>query len=346
MSQRRRRGEQWMSERQSKTEPTTPRQVPLCELCTSLGRARFLQSAQVKRMVTSLSSHGQMSAVIVVERGAALELVDGFKRRAAAMQLGWKTLLSSVRTLDERAQWVAMLTLNRTPGSLSVLEEALILRELVLGGMTQTEVAQLVGRHKSWASRRLGLIERLHPELLEWVRTGLLSPGTARRLFVLPAGNQLEMAAVVTQQGLSTQETELLVSLWHKATDAEVRRFLLKDPRTALQHAKPDDPRTPTDPRLTPRGQTLQRSLRILLGVATKVIYLLRPRPSSADLEILAPEMSRLTPMLPSLAAALGSASKSQSSGESSETSATSASTGFSPRDTASRPPHARPAST
>lgn len=335
-----------MSARQPPTEPTTPRQVPLSELGTSLGRARFLQSAPVKRMVSSMSSHGQMSAVIVVEREGGLELVDGFKRRAAAMQMGWKTLLCSVRPLDERAQWVAMLTLNRTPGSLSVLEEALILRELIVAGMTQTEVAQLVCRHKSWVSRRLGLIERLHPELLEWVRTGLLSPGTARRLYVLPAGNQLELAAVVTQQGLSTQETELLVSLWHKATDAEVRRFLLKDPRTALQHAKPDDPRTPTDPRLTPRSQTLQRSLRILLGVATRVIYLLRPAPPSTDLQILIAEINRLLPMLPALATALGSASKSQSSKESSATSETSASTGFSPKGTASRPPLARPAST
>jgi ParB-like chromosome segregation protein Spo0J len=297
-------------------------------------------------MVASLSSHGQMSAVIVVERQSGLELVDGFKRRAAAVQLGWKSLLCSVRPLDERAQWVAMLMLNRTPGGLSVLEEALILRELILGGMTQTEVAPLVGRHKSWVSRRLGLIERLHPELVEWVRTGLLSPGTARRLFVLPPGNQLEMAAVVSQQGLSTQETELLVSLWHKVSDAQVRRFLLKDPRTALQHAKPEDPRTPTDPRLTARGQTLQRTLRILMGVASKGIYLLRPSPSPEDLEILLPEISRLMSTLSALVAALGSASKWQSCAESSETSATGASTGFSPRGTDSRPPPAWPAST
>jgi len=164
-------------------------------------------------MRQSLSMHGQMTAVIAVEREGKLELVDGFKRRAAAVQMGWTDLLVSVRGMNERGVWAAMLTLNRTPGSLSVLEEALILRELCHGGLSQTEIGQLVGRHKSWVSRRLGLVERLHQELVEWVRMGLMSAGTARRLMVLPAGNQLEMAAVVTQAKLSTEQTELLVSL-------------------------------------------------------------------------------------------------------------------------------------
>jgi hypothetical protein len=109
-----------------------------------------------------------------------------------------------------------MLTLNRPNGSLSVLEEGLIVQELCRSGLQQLEVAQLVGRHKSWVSRRLGLVERLHPELVEWVRTGLMSAGTARRLMVLPAGNQVELAAVVSHAELTTEETELLVSLWQK----------------------------------------------------------------------------------------------------------------------------------
>ena len=196
-----------MSEKTAESESAKQRRVPIEELGTTLGRTRCLQPAQLLRMRHSLSKHGQMTPVVAVERQGRLELVDGFKRRAAAVQMDWKGLMTTVRPLDERAQWVAMLALNRTPDSLSVLEEALILRELVQAGMLQSEVAELVGRHKSWVSRRLGLVERLHPDLIEWVRTGLLSPGTARRLFVLPAGNQLEMAAVVAQQGLSTQET-------------------------------------------------------------------------------------------------------------------------------------------
>jgi len=314
-----------MSESTTNNQTRMPESVSIAELSTTLSRARCPQPTQLKRMRQSLSQHGQMTPVIAVERSRKLELVDGFKRRAAALQMGWKSLLVSRRPLDDRAQWVAMLALNRA-SSMSVLEEALILRELVQAGMMQTEVAQLVGRHKTWVCRRLGLIERLHPDLLEWVRTGLLSPGTARRLYVLPPGNQVEIAAVVKQQNLSTQQAELLVSLWHKTSDPEVRRFLLTSPLEALQHAKPDDPATAIDPRLTPRGQTLQRSLRILQGVMARALNTLRPAPTTSDLEILTPDLRTVARILPALLEAVGTASRSSSCAERNATTATPAS--------------------
>lgn len=315
-----------MNEKLSKPQPGMPSSVPIADLGTTLGRARCPQPTQIKHMRMSLSTHGQMTPVIVVARKQRLELVDGFKRKAAALQMGWKTLMVHQQPLDERGQWVAMLTLNHLPGSLSVLEEALILQELIRAGMLQTELAQLVGRHKSWVSRRIGLVERLHPDLVEWVRTGLLSPGTARRLFVLPPGNQLEMAAVVTQQNLSTQQTEMLVSLWHKTSDPEVRRFVLASPLEALRHAKPEEPSKSTDPRLTPRGQTLQRSLRILQAVMPKVLSTLQPAPPTSDLQILKPELRAVDRVLPTLVAAVGTASKSSSCAERSATTETPAS--------------------
>ena len=274
-------------------------------------------------MRQSLSTHGQLTPVIAVERKGSLELVDGFKRRSAASQMGWRKLVVSVRELDERAQWAVMLTLNRTPGALSVLEEALILRELFGSGLTQVEIAQMVGRHKSWVSRRIGLVERLHADLVEWVRTGMMSAGTARRLMVLPAGNQLEMAAVVTQAALSTQETELLVSLWRKTSDPEIRRFLLSEPRRALEKMQPEKAEASLDPRLSARGRSVARGLSILRGVAIRVTDSLHPAPELSDLELLAPMMRKTAGVLPALQRALGFAGKCVSSDSSGETSAT-----------------------
>ncbi|HTS54969.1 MAG TPA: ParB N-terminal domain-containing protein [Burkholderiales bacterium] len=303
-------------------EARVPRMVPLAQLGTTLGRVRCPQPTQLTRMRQSLSTHGQITAAIAVNRDGKLELVDGFKRRAAAAQMGWEELLVTVRQLDERAQWATMLALSRTSGALSVLEEALILRELCQSGLTQAELAQLVGRHKSWVSRRLGLVERLHPDLVQWVRTGLMPPGTARRLMMLPAGNQLELAAVVNQAALSTEETEILVSLWQKANDPTIRRFLLKEPRTALQNASPEKCQAPLDPRLSSRGKVLARALPLLRGVALRVTEALHPTPEPSDLKLLAAEMRRTQSILPGLERALGSASKCASSDDSGATSA------------------------
>jgi ParB-like chromosome segregation protein Spo0J len=296
-------------------------------------------------MKQSLSVHGQLTPVIAVERAGQLQIVDGFKRRAAAEQMRWTELSVTVRSMDERGQWAAMLTLNRAPGALSVVEEALIVRELCEAGLSQGEIGQLVGRHKSWVSRRLGLVERLHPDLLGWVRTGLMKAGTARRLIALPAGNQLEMAAVISKHALSTEETELLVSLWRKAGDPEIRRFLLAEPRTALERAQPEKVQTPLDVRLSARGQVLARALPILRGVSHRICDALSPPLEPPDLRLLKAELVRTEQSLPGLLAALGTAAKYAPSGDSSATSATPTSGGCSQPGVASRAPPERPAS-
>ena len=273
---------------------------------TVLGRARCPQPAQVSRMRQSLARHGQLMPAIVVVREGTVELVDGFKRRAAALEMGWPELWVSVRPLDACSQWTAMLTLNRS-GSLSVLEEGLIIRELCRSGLPQVEIAALVGRHKSWVSRRLGLVERLHSELVEWVRTGLMSAGVARRLMVLPAGNQLEAAAVASSAKLTTEEAELWVSLWQKTRDPEIRRFLLTAPRQALMNAQPEKVTTPVDPRLSAQGQRLVRALSLLRGVALRLIDALQMPSSEAEWAVLEPQIERTAAVLPKTLEALDS---------------------------------------
>jgi ParB/RepB/Spo0J family partition protein len=335
-----------MSEGEATSGVQGPRSVRLTQLGTSLGRARCAQASQLARMRQSLSVHGQLTPLIAVERASQLQIVDGFKRRAAAEQMAWSELMVSVRSLDERAQWAAMLALNRTPGALSVLEEALIVRELCQVGLSQAEIGQLVGRHKSWVSRRLGLVERLHADLLGWVRTGLMAAGTARRLIVLPAGNQLEMAAVISKHSLSTEETELLVSLWRKAGDPQIRRFLLAEPRTALERARPEKTQAPPDVRLSARGQVLAKALPILCAVAHRICDALSPPPEPLDLQLLKAQLLRTEQALPGLVQALGSAARCAPSAASSARSATPTSDGSSPTEAASRAPPEKPAST
>jgi ParB/RepB/Spo0J family partition protein len=243
---------------------------------------------------------------VVVKRQSGWELIDGFKRYRAAEQMGWTTLRVISMEVDEQGQWAAMLALNRATHSMSVLEEALVLREMAAAGMTQVQIGQILNRHKSWVSRRIGLIERLHPELVEQIREGILSPGAARRLLALPAGNQLELATVVMHHGLGSQETELLVRLWKNA-ESPVRGYLLAHPHEALTHAQAGDPEESPDPRLTARGQRLQRHLRILQGVAPRTLQMLRPNPAEEDLLILAGDLESTRSSLSRLMEALGS---------------------------------------
>ncbi len=286
--------------------------LEISQIGRSYGRVRCLVPRQVEQMKASLTAHGQLTALVVVKRQSGLELIDGFKRHRAAEQMGWATLRVTSMDVDEQGQWAAMLALNRATHSMSVLEEALVLREMMAMGMTQTQIGQMLSRHKSWVSRRIGLIERLHPELVEQIREGILQPGAARRLLPLPAGNQLELATVVIHQNLGSQDTELLVRLWKNA-DPPVREYLLAHPREALANARTGDPEQPPDPRLTPRGQRLQRHLRILQGVAPRTLQMLRPSPAEEDLLLLAVDLESTRSSLSRLVEALGSVRPSES---------------------------------
>jgi ParB-like chromosome segregation protein Spo0J len=265
-----------------------------------------LRPGEVPRAAADRADESKLDGARATD-GAGGGQSTGFKRYRAAEQMGWTMLRAVSMDVDEQGQWSAMLALNRATHSMSVLEEALVLREMVTMGMTQTGIGQMLNRHKSWVSRRIGLIERLHPELVEQIREGILPPGAGRRLLGLPPGNQLELATVVTHHDLGSRETELLVRLWRNA-DPPVRDYLLAHPRQALANARAGDPEQPPDPRLTARGQRLQRHLRILQGVAPRTLQMLRPSPAEEDMLILAVDLESTRSSLCRLMEALGSA--------------------------------------
>lgn len=286
-------------------QPETTSSRVVESLQTSLYRARCARPLLLEQMVSSLSRFGQLTPVVAVVRAESCEVIDGFKRVEAARQLKWATLKVSVARVDETGQWAAMLLLNGGSTSMTELEEALVIRELVRKGLTQVAVSELVGRHKTWVSRRVGLVEQLHPELVEQMRVGLLHPGVARRLLALPQGNQLQLAASAVQARLKPRDTELLVSLWRRAPTPELKKQLLAQPLLAVRKAFPEHGRPPLDARLTQTGQHLTRTLHQLSALSSRALRLLPPAPT--DLPLLAPMLTQAEQTACLLASALGS---------------------------------------
>lgn len=121
-------------------------------------------------------------------------------------------LKAKVLDATERVCKAAIIQLSRGK-SISELEEAMILSSLYReDGLTQTEIAVLLGRHKSWVSRRISLIERLHEEVRKDIRLGLLPASVGRGLAMLPRGNQKETAAAIVKHRLSTREATKLIA--------------------------------------------------------------------------------------------------------------------------------------
>jgi len=257
------------------------RPVALAALGQCYRRYRIADLPAEEAMAGSLRRWGQLSPVVACAHGQQLELLDGFKRLAAARQVtGWATLSVRVVDVDERTAKVAILGLNRGQRPVRELEEAWIVQALVRDdGLTQVEAAQLLGQHKSWVCRRLALLEKLSAGVKEDLRLGLLGPALARQLTRLPAGNeqagnQQAVLALTRRQTLTAQEVSGVIELLQGASP-EQAAFVLQKPREALAQAR-GLPTALRDPRLSRAGNWLARHLTQALEALGRMEHWLR----------------------------------------------------------------------
>ena len=244
------------------------RELDCREIGEHYGRYRLHLPDAERAMALSLERYGQLSPVVVCRRQQRYELIDGFKRLGAARTLAHLSHLSArLLEADERTAKAAIYGLNRAGGRTRELEEAWIIQALVReDGMSQVEVAELLGRHKSWVCRRLALIERLGPTARDELRVGLLSPTAARQIVRLPEGNQAEIVETIRREALSGAELTGVVDLWLGCTERRQQEYLLRHPREALAQANGKLPAV-HDPRLSEDGNRVCKRVGLLLDV-------------------------------------------------------------------------------
>jgi hypothetical protein len=251
------------------------RPVALAELGQQYRRYRLADPEAEEAMAGSLRRWGQLAPVVACVRSDKLELLDGFKRHAAARQIAGMTLSVRVLEVDEPTAKAAILGLNRGQRATRELEEAWIVQGLVRDDqMTQVDAAHLLGRHKSWVCRRLALLEKLSVAVKEDLRLGLVGPSLARQLTRLPAGNQDALLALTRRATLTAQEVSGVIDLLQGASP-EQAAFVLQKPREALAlvHGVPPALR---DPRLSQAGNWLARHLTQALEALVRVENWLR----------------------------------------------------------------------
>jgi len=208
------------------------RVVAIADLGERLAPLRLCEASALAAVRRSLERHGQMSALTLFVPGDAtgtseLELLDGFKRVRAARALGWSTLLARVDDVGVIDAKLRLCELHEHRG-LTELEQAWLVRSLYRDdGLSQPEIAQRMGRHKSWVCRRLMLVEALDPAVQADVRLGLIAPRAAVALGRLPRGNQHAASAVVGRRGFTVRQTELLVDEVIACADHDARAALL-----------------------------------------------------------------------------------------------------------------------
>ena len=263
----------------SQTSPTgdSVRSLDLTDFDLRFDRYRIIQPKADLLMARSLSKYSQLAPIIYCQLEGSLVLVDGFKRLRAARTLkGTTSLQARLLEVDEHGAKAAIFNLNRITSKPNELEESWIIYALVHDdGLQQIEVAQMLGRHKSWINRRLALIERLTDEAREALRLGLISPTQARHMTQLPRGNQNAAMQCATEHALTSRELSEMVGLLQASSTQEQTQFVLEKPREAIRQSKEHYVHQ-WDPRLSPAGNRAAKRLGFLLDSASKMNHWLR----------------------------------------------------------------------
>ena len=206
---------------------TRVEKVALKNLDTRHSCLRLVRPELIGALRCSIERHGVLTPLVVNVIGAKLVLLDGFKRFQVVGERGDSSVLARHVELTDAQAKAAIVTFNVPHRGMSDLEEAWVVASLVRGNkLRQIEVAALLGKHKSWVTRRLQLIERLDEHVVDDLRLGLLSVTMARELARLPRGNQAALAKVICAEGLTSRQATELVSRWLEATDSGGRKAL------------------------------------------------------------------------------------------------------------------------
>lgn len=242
-------------------------ELELHQLELRYARLRKRQPRQERALLGSLAERGQQLPIVVVTEAQRFVVIDGYKRVRALKRLAQDTVRGTCWALTE----VEALVLERRLRSRSedAFEQAWLLAELrERFGLELSELAAQFERSKSWASRRLGLIEGLPASVHEQVRSGALSAYAAMR-YLLPlartnADAAAQLAAALKPLKPTTRQVGALYAGWQSGTE-RTRELILSTPQLYLQAQAAQQPAPPS------ASQRWLNDLGALGGIARRV---------------------------------------------------------------------------
>jgi ParB family chromosome partitioning protein len=170
---------------------------------------REFNSAALAELQASIRENGLLQPLVVRVAGDGFELVAGERRFRALSSLKRQTAPAVVRELSDEQMLLLALVENLQREELNAIEEAIAYQQLIDGfGLTQSQVANRVGRNRSTVANSLRLLT-LPQEVQDMVGSGSLSAGHARAVLSLESDlDRMRLAQEIAKGGLSVREAE------------------------------------------------------------------------------------------------------------------------------------------
>ena len=170
---------------------------------------REFDSTALAELQASIRENGLLQPLVVRVAADGFELVAGERRLRALSGLKHDTAPAIVRDLSDEQMLLLALVENLQREELNAIEEAIAYQQLIDGfGLTQSQVANRVGRNRSTVANSLRLLT-LPQEVQDMVGSGTLSAGHARAVLSLESStDRIRLANEIATGGLSVREAE------------------------------------------------------------------------------------------------------------------------------------------
>lgn len=174
---------------------------------------------------SSIKRHGVISPIILSPDGEKFMIIAGERRYRASKLAGIKKVPAIVRNYTEKQVKEIAIIENLQREDLNPIETAKAIRQFMQDyNMTQEEVADRLGKSRPTIANTLRLLN-LSPSVISFIEENKLSAGHARSLLPLDSKNQLKVAKLIIDKGLSVRDTERRVKmLLNSPSEDEIKK--------------------------------------------------------------------------------------------------------------------------
>lgn len=199
---------------------------------------------KIEELAQTLRTHGMIQPIVVRKlEENKYELIAGERRLRAAEVLGWESIPSIIRDLNDTETASIALVENIQREQLTVIEEAHAYKQLIqLHSLTQEALAQRLGKSQSTIANRLRLLN-----LPETVQEALLNKAIlerhARALMKLKEETiQIQFLQQIIEEDLNVRETDELINQYLTKSEEkpvkQQKKWVSKDIRIATNTIK------------------------------------------------------------------------------------------------------------
>lgn len=167
---------------------------------------------KIAELATSIKENGLIQPLIVRKYNRNYQIIAGERRYRACKLAGLKTVPCIIKDIDDKQMDTYAIIENIQREDLTPIEEANAYKTLIdTYGMSQTELANKVGKKQSTIANKLRLL-KLSDEVKDALKSKQITERHARAMLSLQPEKQGEVLHEVIDKSLNVKQTETLIN--------------------------------------------------------------------------------------------------------------------------------------